>query len=702
MSARVARWLAWVTFGLFVVIALSGSYLQELNVSAGEGREYYLLAAFIVFAGFGAFIASRVPRNAIGWLYLAVALLVGLGFAGAEYAEYAVLTSPGSLPAPRLAGWFGQWTWLPAVGLIPTFLFLLFPDGHLPSRRWLVVAWLSAAVIAAMFVLGAFTEGPMGDIHPPLENPVGFLPNPSGSASPAEDAPLIPALLLLALASIASVFFRYRRASIEQRQQLKWFLYAGGLVTLSVAVGDVVPDPWSNVLFAVMLLSLPVATAVAILKYRLYDVDVVINKTVVYGMLAAFVTLVYVGIVVGIGSLVGSRGNVFLTILATAIIALAFQPARVRARRLANRLVYGKRATPYEVLSRLAHGMGSEYSADDALPSLARVLGEGTGAARAEVWLRVGSNLRAAASWPDDVEPRQRSLALADGDLPPIVGVDLTLPVKHEGELLGALAISMPRGETVTPDTERLLGDVASQAGLVLRNVRLIAELRASRQRLVAAQDEERRRLERNIHDGAQQQLVALSVKVRLAETLAGKEPEKAAELMAQVRAETQQALDELRDLARGIYPPLLADKGLAAALEAQARKVPFPVRVEPNGIGRYPPETEANAYFCVLEALQNAAKYAAASAAVVRLSEETGHLLFVVSDDGVGFDPETTPRGSGLQNMADRLEALGGTVEVSSAPGEGTTVRGRIPVQAIAADQAFSSRSGSNSDLGM
>jgi len=169
---------------------------------------------------------------------------------------------------------------------------------------------------------------------------------------------------------------------------------------------------------------------------------------------------------------------------------------------------------------------------------------------------------------------------------------------------------------------------------------------------------------------------------MRLLKMLARNDPGKAEELVDQLQADARDALDDLRDLARGIYPPLLADKGLAAALEAQARKVPFPVRVEPNGIGRYPAEAEATAYFCVLEALQNAAKYAEASAATVRLGQEDGHLVFSVADDGRGFDTVTTPPGSGLQNMADRVEALGGTLEVSSTPRVGTTISGSIPVR--------------------
>jgi signal transduction histidine kinase len=365
--------------------------------------------------------------------------------------------------------------------------------------------------------------------------------------------------------------------------------------------------------------------------------------------------------------------------VAAAVVALAFQPARRRAQHLANRLVYGKRATPFEVLSAFSERMSGTYAAGDVLSRMARILGEGTGAARAEVWLRVGDAIQRTASWPSGAGPA--TLPLRDGELPELPGVERAVSVRDRGELLGALTLTKERGETVTPAEERLLANLASQAGLVLRNVQLVEELRASRQRLVAAQDEERRRLERNIHDGAQQQLVALSVKMRLLKALARTNPDRVDDLVDQLQVESQDALETLRDLARGIYPPLLADRGLAAALEAQARKAPVPVDVEPDGIGRYPQEAEAAAYFCVLEALQNIAKYAEASRVTVRLSAEDGDLVFQVRDDGRGFDVQRVLQGSGLQNMRDRLDALGGRLAIESAPGRGTTVTGRLPV---------------------
>jgi signal transduction histidine kinase len=357
---------------------------------------------------------------------------------------------------------------------------------------------------------------------------------------------------------------------------------------------------------------------------------------------------------------------------------VAFQPVRVRARHLANRLVYGRRATPYEVLSELSDRMTEAYATEDLPSNVARILAEGTGATRAVVWLDVGAELRPAASWPGGTEDLL-PIPVSGNELPP-APAEAFFPVRHQGELLGALSVEKPPNEPLTPAEEKLISDLASQAGLVLRNVRLIEELRASRQRLVRAQDDERRRLERNIHDGAQQQLVALSVKLTLVRAMARKDAERADSMLEELQAETQDAMENLRDLARGIYPPLLADQGLVAALEAQARKAAIPVRIEADGISRYPQDAEAAVYFCVLEALQNVAKYAEASRATIRLEANDGMLTFSVRDDGGGFDPNKTSPGSGLTNMADRLDARGGAIAISSRPGQGTTVTGRVP----------------------
>jgi signal transduction histidine kinase len=239
----------------------------------------------------------------------------------------------------------------------------------------------------------------------------------------------------------------------------------------------------------------------------------------------------------------------------------------------------------------------------------------------------------------------------------------------------------MSAADPMTDTKDRLVREVAGQAGLVLRNLALIGDLRESRRRIVAAQDVRARKLERDIHDGVQQHLVALAVKLKLADALVDRDPAAAHAAIAQLQTDANTALDDLRDLARGIYPPLLADRGLAAALEAQARRAPLPVTVDTDGTGRYPPEIEAAVYFCALEALNNVAKYADASHASVTLSRADGSLRFEVRDDGAGFDVEGTTHGTGLQGMADRLAAVGGTLDLESDPGAGTTVAGRVPV---------------------
>jgi signal transduction histidine kinase len=649
---------------------------RPASVFAFRGAVEMLTVAFALMGGL---LALRRPENAIGWIFLAAALLSGVQGLAQEYTVFAL--SEGNVRGARIGNWIDGLIWVPITGSIAIFVTLLFPTGRLPSRRWRRVPWIGA--LGILLFTAAFTVS--------TDNQVG-LPNPFFELGPDAVGPLFglgsSLYLAGALAALASFVVRFRRSRGDERQQLRWFAAAVGLATffITLAVISQLLTPTlegfkraAAVMTILSFISIPVATGVAVLKYRLYDIDIVINRAVVVGALGVFITGVYIGIVVGVGTLVGRGGGIVLPGVAAAVVAVAFQPARRRAQHLANRLVYGQRATPFEVLTAFSERVSGTYAAEDVLPRMARILGEGTGAARAEVWLRVGDALRRAASWPE--EAGTELVPLRDGEVLDLPDVEWTVPVRDQGRLLGALTLTKGRGESVTPAEERLLSNLASQAGLVLRNVQLVEDLRASRQRIVAAQDQERRRLERDIHDGAQQQLVALSVKMRLLKMLARKDPGKAEELVDQLQADARDALDDLRDLARGIYPPLLADQGLAAALEAQARKVPFPVRVEPNGIGRYPPEAEATAYFCILEALQNATKYAEASSAIVRLGQEDGHLVFSVVDDGRGFDPARTPPGSGLQNMADRLEAMSGTLEVSSTPGVGTTISGSIPV---------------------
>jgi len=658
----------------------------------------------LTFAVVGGLIARAHPRNATGWLFLFIGVVQGLGGVADQYARLALAGHSGSLPGADWALWFQNSS--PSL-VYPTgaaaFLLMLLPDGHLPSRRWRPIT--AAAVLVATLIgvpFGALAPGPLSsntDSSLSAPNPIGVPALQAVNQGPAPGVIFFLGLAIL-IAAAAAPLIRMRRSRGDEKQQLKWIAYA----VLVSAIGSTAATltfflPWQSsnaqtVIFSLAIalgfgVAFPVAAAISIFKYRLYDVDIVISRTIVYGALAVFITAVYVGIAVGIGALAGGGGkpNLGLSILATAIVAVGFQPVRERLQRVANRLVYGKRATPYEVLSEFSAHVADTYAADEVLPRMARVLQEGTGAESATVWLRSGDQLRPAATYPLS-EVEQPSLPIANGALPAIASASRSAVVVQQGEVLGALSIAKRKGEALTPIEVKLVDDLAHQAGLVLKNVGLTAELlhrleelRISRQRLVRAQDEERRRLERNLHDGAQQHLVALKVKISLLETLRAKNPDGAAAMLTDLKSDADEALETLRELARGIYPPLLADKGLRAALEAQARKATLPVTIDADGVGRYPPDVEAAVYFCCLEALQNVQKYAKASRATVRLSADDSHLLFEVVDDGGGFDAATAKLGSGLQNMSDRIDALGGTFALESTPGAGASVRATLPV---------------------
>ena len=692
MNERALRWLAWLVAVLSVAMAVAAIAIglsSHSPVLGGFGLSTALCGA--LFPLCGAVILTRQPRNVIGWLFCFIGFWQALEPFSGVYAIQAVISNPGSLPLGTFMAWLSVWTWAPGFGAAVTFLFLLFPDGTLPSPRWRPLAWLSASVIVVV---------PL-----PLAVATWSLPGPEvlgdnnnlslhGFQQVADVISMVAtvAAIPIAFACAASLWVRRRGTSGEQREQIKWFAYAAVITVAGVvADGFITGGSWISAVFAPII---AVAVAIAIFKYRLYDIDIVISRTLVYGALAAFITAVYVGIAVGIGTLVGSGGkrNLGLSILATAIVAVGFQPVRERVQKVANRLVYGKRATPYEVLSQFSERVAESYASEDVLPRMARVLGEGTNADLAEVWLRSGDVLQRAAVFPQQSSlPGQVHLnSAAELSIP---DADRSVVVRHHGEVLGALTVTKRRREAITPIEIKLMDDLAHQAGLVLKNVGLtsdlqarLVDLRASRQRLVAAQDDERRRLERNLHDGAQQHLVAIKVKLGLAEMLATRDPEKARAAVAELKHDADEALETLRDLARGIYAPLLAEKGLATALQAQARKATLPVTIDADGIGRYRQDTEAALYFCILEALQNIQKYAQASSATVRLREWGDQLSVEVADDGRGFDVSTTVRGNGLTNMEDRLEALGGTLHIASSPGNGTTVRLILPVPAAAA----------------
>jgi len=680
---RPARW-PWLVFAGFITCATIGTALVAyLGESIAEQVPFII--AFALFGVVGALIVSREPGNRIGILLLYGSGATALSFVAGELTTYLVRDGVTAGPLVTGAALFSELGWL--IGIIPVLIFLplLFPDGHLPSRRWAPFMWVAFALLAFLFVGLAFaTKTLTGSVDSAQVNNPLYISAIDRFEIP--DGVISIALLVVLIGSVGSLVVRFRRARGDERQQIKWVALAVGLLIFSFALSEVLlelgieTDLVDSIVSGIAFVSIPVSIGVAVLRFHLYELDVVVKKALVAGALAVFVVVVYGALVWAFGAVASGRESSASLFVIALLLGLAFRPVARFARRIADRFVYGRRATPYEVLTEFSERIGDAYATEDVLGRMAQILGEATGAERARVWLVVGGRLVPEAAWP-----RQAGLgdALAvRGDRVSVPG-ETAVEVSEAGELLGALSVAMPANDPMTPAKQRLIHDLASQGGLVLRNVRLVEELRATHRRLVTAQDHERRRLERNIHDGAQQQLVALSVKTRLARDLTPRDPAKAADMLTQIDGEIQTALEDLRDLARGIYPPLLADKGLEAALDAQARRSAVPISVRADGVGRYPPEVEAAVYFSCLEALQNVAKYAEASAASVTIAQSNGDLTFEVEDDGRGFDTTSTVYGTGLQGIADRLSALHGELAIRSEPGTGTRVRGRIEVDA-------------------
>ena len=641
------------------------------------------------------------------FLFLWVALDWVHVFAG-QYALHGLLVAPGSLPLADVAAWSEDFT--PDLSILGAALFiLLFPTGRLKSARWrllvaLVIVEIIGGLLARLDDPYAIRVGATAQQWVPVALPPAVWP--IGAALSFASGALGWARQLLTLAVAIYLVLRLLSASGEERLQLKWFAYAGTLVIVTLLLQladnpppfDWLPAPgreavqqfvdseaahaiasWSGLattLAAYVLL--PVAVGIAIVRYRLYAIDVVINRTILYGGLAVFVTGAYIIVVAGAGSLLGQRAglNPALTVFAIALVAALLIPVRSRMQAVANRAVYGKRARPYDVLSDFARTIGEAEPADVLLPRMAELLRQGTGAARTEVWVKLADRLQLAATSPQ-----------ADGVSSSVASIDEVIsrpglaakvePVFHETELLGALVVVKARGDELSSVEARLLHDLASQAGLVLVRFRLVQDLRDSRTRIVAAQDVERRRIERNLHDGAQQRFVNALLALGMAEAdIPGTRSR--SDLVDEASREIRAGLSDLRTLARGLEPPLLADAGIVAAVTDLADRAAIPTTVAADALRRYPHGIEAAAYFVVAESLTNAGKHSSAGAILVSIREVAGWLHVEVSDDGTGgADPAG---GTGMIGLRDRVAAVGGRMSVDSPRGGGTCVKVELP----------------------
>ena len=514
-----------------------------------------------------------------------------------------------------------------------------------------------------------------------------------------------------------------------RRDRLRW-LAAGLTVSVAVIVATatlqaVVDWPASLAPAAIGSLAAPVIALAASGSSRLSGLGGrVLVDTLSAAAFAVLISLVYLVVVRGLGNAPAAssdREALGLSMVAAVIAAVSFGPARRRLLVSANRLVFGARAAPDELIRAFGSRLTRTTPMDELLLQLCESLVRTMDLTRADVYTGSADVLERSAGVP--AEPQHTTVSITERERPAVVRARVSgnpwvkvwlpallaaplpdhdevqlrvAPIRNAGELLGLLVVERaPSAEPFSENDDSLLADLAREVGLALHNMQLdsalqstlaelrmqAAELLESRARIVASGDAERRRLERDIHDGAQQNLAALAIELRLAHDLIASDPSAAAEMLDGMGAELQVTIRELRELAHGIYPPLLADGGLGPALGAAGARSPLDVEVDVRTAERFDQNTEAAVYFCCLEALQNSAKHAPGATTKIRVWCEGPTLFFEVVDDGPGFDPATTPRGHGLVNMTDRLGAIGGTVRWRSTPGQGATVSGSVPL---------------------
>lgn len=646
----------------------------------------------------GAVLATRRPANPIGWLFLVSALGLALSAFAHGYGDYGIDARPGALPgAAAVASW--SWTGWVAFALLGVFVPLLFPTGRLPSKRWRVVAVVGGAAVVAETLVLALRPGTIADFHHgnpfAIANLGGFLDGLEALARPA--------VLLALLAGLASLIVRYRRGDTTLRRQLKWLAYATGVLVLVDITGNLLlgggldshpaictwgttatKPVYGTVVPALLYTGLPVAVAVAILRHNLYDIDRLIRRSAVYVTLWAAIAVLYIGVAALFGVAVTGRLPVAAGVAVTIGVALGFQPARHRLEEVADRWVFGRRPSGYE----LATGFGATSATTGDLEGVAASLAEIVRQGLALAWARVTLELAPGAGTVVGEAPA--------GGLAEAGTAELVVPVAWAGKAVGTMECG-PALDSRRPSERRALLDLlAQEAGLAVHNLALAAalsehvatvdaqaaELAASRARIVEAQEAERRRVERDIHDGAQQELVAMIAKLRIARELTGRDPAQALATLEEVQQDAQAALRGIRELAQGIHPSALADQGLVAAVEDRTARLPLDVSVvadQAARASRFPNAIEGAAFFVVSEALANVLKHAGATAARVTISRRDGTLVVEVRDNGCGFDPAHR-HGDGLTRLADRVGALGGRLDVESSPGSGAVVTAALP----------------------
>lgn len=676
--------LAWTLAVISILLAILALGLAAYGaVTSGNYSTiltHQTLTPFITagFAFIGALVASRRPRNPTGWIFAAVGLLYALTSLTAAIVTH---SSPSS-PFYRFSYWIGSWIWLPANLLPMTFVLLLFPDGRLPSPRWRIAARSAALGLALVVLAVMFHPGPLASLGLEAANPFGI-----PAAASVLDLLLKISTVLLSvgvLGGLAAFFVRFRRSSGTEREQLKWLVYALGMALflgmLTALLPWLWPDFYWGLEFSIIvtnlgILGIATAAAIAILRHRLYDINLIINRTLVYTALTVGVAVLYGSIVGVLGVAFQDRSNLITSLLATGMAAILVQPLRDRLQRYVNRLMYGERDDPYAVLSSLSRRLEGSLAPEETLPAVVETLAQALKLPYVALSLKQNDRYMISASY-----------GMGGEDL-------VQLPLIYQGETVGQLRLS-PRApnEPFSPGEQRLLRDIARHVGVTAHTVRLTQDLRRlaedlqrSREALVKSREEERRRLRRDLHDELGPQLASLKLNLDVARNLVSRDPKAAEILLVDLRTQSQAAIADIRRLVYDLRPPALDELGLAGAVQEYTRQISsqdglfIQFQCPPN-LPPLPAAVEVAAYRITLEALTNIVRHSLGQNGSVSISVIRKHLLVEICDDGKGIPTEIHP-GVGLNSMRERAAELGGSCTIESLPRGGTRVLAQLPL---------------------
>jgi two-component system NarL family sensor kinase len=663
MARRSLGRAAWIVPAICAAL-LAGGLLAAARAHTGMVFRVENLAEVPLSLGFslvGALIVSRRPGNRLGQLYLGSATAMALTPAVYQYAYYGLFTRPGSLPGALAAAWVSAWIW--TLGFTPLFTFglLLYPDARLPSARWRWVAAIDGLALLCLLVPAALMPGHLAN-HP-VDNPIGVAARPALEFIGSIGFPLVLAGFALGLVALAQRWRRAAPGSLERRQ-LSLLLVAAALVLALVAQPDSRSTPLAAGIISLAVIALvPAAIGVAVLRHRLYDIDVVLNRSLVYAGLTVAIVVLYSAMVWALGRPLS--GGTWASALAIGLVGALVLPLRSGLQRLVDRAMWGDRGDPYAALSGLTARLQSATAPGAALPALAEAI---AAALRLPyVAVETTSGRRAEAGQPRG-------------------GPQESVPLVHQQQDVGRLVVEGRDRRAVDSRDLRLLDELARPAGAAVSAAALADALSESRTRLVQAREEERRRLRRDLHDGVGPTLAGVALGLDLVAAQISDDPAAARAMLAELKGETAAAVDDVRRLVSDLRPPALDELGLVRALRQQTdrlalRSPGLDIRVDSDpALPQLSAAIEVAAYRIAVEAVTNSVRHAGAQTCHVQVAAD-GALRLEVVDDGSGID-EDAPPGVGMAAMRERAAEVGGSCTVAPAEGRGTRVLAVLPLE--------------------